>query len=204
MSIKTPCISCGRTLSAPDNAAGKRARCPSCGTIQQLPGNQPPPPEPDVLEPEAVEEPAYDAPPADPFAEDPFGAPTDEYAVAADAPPLPPAGASSSGGGEQRKPCPMCGEMIPTTAMKCRFCNTIFDPKLRKAEAKRKTKTYDASDEDLSGAEWVACFLCSGIACIFGIVWMIQGKPKGKKMFFVSLAVQLVIGAIRAAIESNR
>ncbi|MDB5322470.1 MAG: hypothetical protein JWN40_4101 [Phycisphaerales bacterium] len=130
MSIKTPCISCGRTLSAPDNAAGKRARCPSCGTIQQLPGNQPPP-ESDILEPEAVEEPAYDAPPADPFAED--GAPSDEYAVAADAPPLPTMSTSSSN--EQRKPCPMCGEMIAPNAPKCPFCGEIFDPRLRASGA---------------------------------------------------------------------
>jgi hypothetical protein len=94
--------------------------------------------------------------------------------------------------------------MISATAMKCRFCNTIFDPALKKAEAKRKAKTSNAGDDDLTGGEWVLCFLCSGIACILGLIWMIQGKPKGKKMFFVALAVQLVLGAIRAAIQTSR
>jgi predicted RNA-binding Zn-ribbon protein involved in translation (DUF1610 family) len=200
MAIKTPCISCGRTLSAPDTAAGKRARCPSCGTIQQLPGGEPPM---DVLEPEPVAEPVYDNTPEDPFAQN--DAPSDEYAMAAEAPPLPAGGgATGGGGGEERRPCPMCGEMIPAKALKCRFCNTIFDPALRKAESKRKKSGGGGgSDDDLTAGEWVACFLCSGITCIIGLVWMIQGKPKGKKMFFVSLAVQGVAAAIRAAVQSS-
>jgi hypothetical protein len=31
----------------------------------------------------------------------------------------------------------------------------------------------------LSGSEIVFGLLCSGLACIFGLVWLIQGKPKG-------------------------
>jgi hypothetical protein len=100
-----------------------------------LPGNQPPPPPPDILEPEPVEEPAYDAAPP-PAVEDPFaesGAPTDEYGMAAEAPPLPTTSTPSSGG--ERKPCPMCGEMIAPNAPKCPFCGEIFDPRLRASGA---------------------------------------------------------------------
>jgi hypothetical protein len=32
---------------------------------------------------------------------------------------------------ENRSPCPMCGEMIMTTAVKCRFCGEVFDASLR-------------------------------------------------------------------------
>ena len=35
------------------------------------------------------------------------------------------------GGVPDRKPCPMCGEMIAATAKKCRFCGHYFDPSLR-------------------------------------------------------------------------
>jgi predicted RNA-binding Zn-ribbon protein involved in translation (DUF1610 family) len=101
--------------------------------------------------------------------------------------------------GNDRRPCPMCGEMIPVEAAKCRFCGEIFDPELRRME--KKKKEYD-SDADLSTGEWVAAVLCSGIGCICGIIWMIQGKPKGPKMFGVSLLFALIWGVIRAVIET--
>ena len=42
----------------------------------------------------------------------------------------------------------------------------------------------------------------SGIGCICGIIWMIQGKPKGKKMFGISLVMVIVWNIVRAAIEA--
>jgi hypothetical protein len=38
MPIKVPCPKCGKSLRAPDAAAGKKARCPACKTVVQLPG----------------------------------------------------------------------------------------------------------------------------------------------------------------------
>ena len=37
MPIETPCAGCGRKLRAPDESAGKNARCPVCGHITRLP-----------------------------------------------------------------------------------------------------------------------------------------------------------------------
>ena len=37
MPIQMNCASCGKTLSAPDTAAGKKAKCPSCGQIMVVP-----------------------------------------------------------------------------------------------------------------------------------------------------------------------
>jgi hypothetical protein len=37
MSIRFECIGCGRAMKAPDAAAGKRARCPQCKTVQVVP-----------------------------------------------------------------------------------------------------------------------------------------------------------------------
>jgi hypothetical protein len=91
----------------------------------------------------------------------------------------------------------MCGEMILIDAVKCRFCGEIFDETLKRAEKKKQVKPSDA---DLGAAEYLAAVLCSGIACIVGIVWMIQGKPKGVKMFGISLACAVFWTIIRMAI----
>src|SRR5690606_24727735 len=92
---------------------------------------------------------------------------------------------------DDRRPCPICGEMIVHDAVKCRFCGEIFNPELKKQEQKRLNREALAEDgADMSTGDWVVAILCSGIGCIAGIVWMIQGKPKGKKMLLVSLAVQ--------------
>jgi hypothetical protein len=71
---------------------------------------------------------------------------------------------------------------------------------LKKKEQKAMKATGE--DADLSTGEWVVAILCSTIGCIVGIIWMIQGKPKGKKMFLVSFAVQLIWGVIRVALET--
>jgi hypothetical protein len=100
---------------------------------------------------------------------------------------------------EERRPCPACGEMIMSTAAKCRYCGEIFDETLKRKEKKKRV----ASDEDsnLTVGDWVGCILCSGIACIYGLVIAIQGKPKGWKMVGISLIVQLFWAAVQVALE---
>ncbi len=44
-----------------------------------------------------------------------------------------------------------------------------------------------AGDDELTGGDWLLCILCSGIGCIVGIVYLIQGQPKGGKMLGISL-----------------
>jgi predicted RNA-binding Zn-ribbon protein involved in translation (DUF1610 family) len=176
--IQVTCPSCNATLKTADSSAGKRAKCPKCGGVIQIPELAPPPPAPD-----------------------------DEYVLDAEANPL--SGFSdaelSAGAptGDDRKPCPACGEMIVRSAVKCRFCGEIFDPVLKKKE--QKSRAVAEGDDDLSVGEWIVAILCSGIGCIIGIIWMIQGKPKGKKMLLVSLAVQgfwvlvqVVLGVLNA------
>jgi hypothetical protein len=99
-----------------------------------------------------------------------------------------------------RKQCPVCGEMIMREAVKCRYCGEIFDTVLRQKE--QKTRRQAAGEEDMSVGDWVVAVICSGIGCIFGIVWMIQGKPKGKKMFIVSLCSGLIWGVLSALLQA--
>jgi hypothetical protein len=89
---------------------------------------------------------------------------------------------------EIRRPCPMCGEMILTTAAKCRFCGEILDPALKK----RRARNYAPGDDALSTGEIFLALLCSGIGCIVGIVWLLEGKPKGKQMLGLSLVMVVV------------
>ena len=100
-----------------------------------------------------------------------------------------------------RIPCSACGEMIKPKAAKCRYCGEIFDPALKKKKKKKRGGCYVDADEDLSTGDWVVAILCSGIGCIAGIVWMIQGKPKGTKMFLVSLGMQFFWGLVNAALQ---
>jgi len=97
---------------------------------------------------------------------------------------------------EGRRPCPQCGEMIKVEAAKCRFCGEIFDAALKKEEEK---KTVDA---EMTRGDWAVSVLCSGIGCIAGIVYMIQGKPKGLKMVGVSFLFAILWNIVVAIFEA--
>jgi hypothetical protein len=149
-------------------------------------------------------EPIYDAELADSLAPipgevDPYGDlnPDEPYALVE-----PPAGAPAAPAAESRRPCPMCGEMILTTAAKCRYCGEIFDPALRKAE--RKRSKFGPEAESLSTGDILVGLLCSGIGCIAGLVWMIQGKPKGLKMVGLSLMANIFWAIVSAVIRSGQ
>lgn len=161
MPIRFQCSSCGKRMRAADNAAGKKTKCPSCGTALRIP--------------ETSDDVIYDAEPAFDAAEESEPA----YSVA---------GSSNSSDGKQRRPCPLCGEMIVATAVKCRYCGEVFDPALKKKKKKKRTSSYDDGyDDDMSTGDWIVAIMCAGIGCIAGIVWTLQGKSKGPKMIGVSL-----------------
>lgn len=85
-----------------------------------------------------------------------------------------------------RRPCPACGEMIIMSALKCRFCGEAFDPGLKKKQRRR-----GGDDDELTPVEILLAILCTNIACIFGIVWLVMGKPKGIKM--IGLCVLVIV-----------
>jgi hypothetical protein len=91
---------------------------------------------------------------------------------------------------EGRRPCPMCGEMILATAAKCRSCGEVFDA------AFKKPRRYGPDDEELSGIEIAVAILCAGIGCVTGLVYMIQGKPKGMKMFGLSFLMVVILNFV--------
>ncbi len=152
MPIKMTCPSCGKTLSAPDNAAGKQAKCPGCGQIMTVPEA--------VVEAEGIYAPAPE--PESSYSPQP---PTGDGASWLDEVQGAAAGPTASGAGsEARRPCPQCGEMIVAGAAKCRFCNAVFDPRLKgvAGSSRRPPENY------LVQAILVTLFCClpCGIAAI--------------------------------------
>ncbi|MGO8749844.1 MAG: hypothetical protein ACLQNE_28195 [Thermoguttaceae bacterium] len=186
MAISIICPSCQKKLSAPDSAAGKKAKCPACGTIVVVP----------QIVQDAEEIGATEVPSSGPAAAQPTaGLPNwlDEMM-----PPATPAPAQTADdGGQPRRPCPECGELIVADAAKCRFCGAVFDPGLKRQSAKKKRS---AQDENLTTSDWVICILCGTIGCIGGIIYAIQGKPKGMKMVGISILASIVWGIVRVVI----
>lgn len=188
MAMALICTGCGQSLSVPETSAGRLISCPYCGTVMDPP--QAPPPasqQQELLEPEVLPE----------SASSPFGG---SAGAPGGAPNVPQRALEDAG---DRRPCPMCGELINTAALKCRFCGEIFDPELKKAQKASQGDTA-GPDDDLSASEWIFSILCGSIACIVGIVWLIQGKKKGGKMILVALVSQAILGLIQALAAAGR
>ncbi|GMV83848.1 MAG: hypothetical protein AMXMBFR7_50320 [Planctomycetota bacterium] len=108
-----------------------------------------------------------------------------------------PQGGPGSANTAAMKPCPYCGESVLKEARKCRYCGEMLDKAARLRQDRMKRQA--AEDENLSGSEIAFGILCGGIACVFGLVWMLQGKKKGAKLVGVallSIVVQTVIRII--------
>jgi predicted RNA-binding Zn-ribbon protein involved in translation (DUF1610 family) len=178
MPIKINCPGCGKSLKAPDSAAGKNAKCPECGTIVRLP-DAPPllsegadepllDPEP-LMDPEPLPEPSaagrggpQPVSEVDPYD---FVQPPPRFATPPAVPAPPPSDLDPN---EPRRPCPMCGEMIPVKALKCRFCGEVFDQALRNAPQLHNV----AGTPTTTSGKAIAAMVCGivgfplGICCI--------------------------------------
>jgi len=102
VSIPVTCNSCNSHFNAPDDAGGKRTKCPTCGGIITIPARA------------AVASGVGAA-----------------AAAFASEPATMPAQAGPAAVGEDRKQCPMCGEMIAAKAIRCRFCGEVLDPTMK-------------------------------------------------------------------------
>ncbi len=99
MAIEVECRNCGRILRAPDDAVGRRAKCPECAAVVVV---------------------TDDAGEADDELDDFFNSaltPIEEPRHFDER-------RESTGYGDHRdeRPCPVCGEFVKTRAIRCRFC----------------------------------------------------------------------------------
>jgi predicted RNA-binding Zn-ribbon protein involved in translation (DUF1610 family) len=175
MKITFRCTGCGKLLKARPEAAGRTRKCPVCATRVTCP--QPvvaarfvdaDPVDAEVIEAEVVMAgprgtqtarpgvgPAAPAPVRafSPYADED----DDPYQLADPDPALkaPP---------EAQKPCPMCGETIIASAIKCRHCGEVLDPKLKKGKSKKRRKSASVGGSGLAGSRRNVGI---GILCIF-------------------------------------
>ncbi len=191
MPISVNCSECGKSLKAPDTLAGKKAKCPQCGAVVPIPAA--------VLDAELIDEPpplpkkssAQSKPKPKPADDD--GSMFDDAAEFEAKDPA-----------DDRKPCPMCGEMIAQSAAKCRFCGELFDAGLRK-RSQSKSGSRSGDQDPLTGWDIALCVLCSNIGCIIGIVACIRGQTsRGGKMIGIALLINVIVGVISMLAQAGR
>jgi hypothetical protein len=59
-----------------------------------------------------------------------------------------------------------------------------------------------AGDGDLGVGDWLLCIFCSGIACIVGIIRLIQGKPNAGKMIGIAILFNFLWVIVRFMLEA--
>jgi hypothetical protein len=170
MSFVVSC-QCGKQFRVKDDQAGKKAKCPGCGTALRLdPGASAPPPPP---RPQATED------ESDPFANFDLeaaaamerNAVVDENQGPRVAAP-PPRARASGGGGPQQKACPSCGSMISAFAMRCEHCGASFAPGGGGAVA-RPARAAGGGDSNLGLG--IASMICGILSILTFCFWPLSG-----------------------------
>jgi uncharacterized RDD family membrane protein YckC len=108
----------------------------------------------------------------------------------------------------QRRPCPMCGEMILVEAIKCRYCGEIFDETLRRAEG-RKGGPLASRLARLGAAILDTIIMALGVLPGFFIIFQTNADLKSALKsadtgLYVMVAGMAVILVIQAVLLSTR
>jgi hypothetical protein len=95
---------------------------------------------------------------------------------------------------EAKKPCPMCGEMILASAVKCRFCGEVFDARLKKGKKKSRESSSGGGSSSTGARDIGIGVLCMGLGIGLTIATFAasSGDEKGGGRFVVFYG--LVIG----------
>lgn len=139
------------------------------------------------------ESPAQKPPPVNPYVDLDDDQP---YALASPRP-------AAEGSMESRRPCPACGEMILSSAVKCRFCGEVFDPVLRKGgggRASNQPKKASSRTQAADGRDLVIGFLCFAVGSGLTLAsYANAASSNGGSRYFVFYG--LIIGGIAGMIR---
>jgi predicted RNA-binding Zn-ribbon protein involved in translation (DUF1610 family) len=191
MKITFACTGCGRTLKARPNSVGRTRKCPVCATRVTCPAPslraEPVRAEPldaEIVEAEVIAAPPRVVPAARPAAAavaepapafNPFADVDDDPYQLAEPDPV------TTSPPESKRPCPMCGEMILSEAVKCRFCGEVFDPKLKKGKSRKTRKSSGGGGSSSTGARDIGIgILCMGAGIGLTIASFAHATDDGK------------------------
>lgn len=174
MAISVKCRSCGKKLKAPESAAGKRAKCPSCGKAVKIPES--------VYDAEEVDDGLDDYEDYGAGDEEDYGFDgADEYSAPAV---------------KQRRPCPMCGEMIVSSVAKCRFCGEIFDATLKRRSKRKQGRGSQSEALADRGTRFLAQ-LVDGVATLGamlpGLIIVFGGQAIAEEEIVVGIGILLAV-----------
>ncbi len=207
MPITFYCPRCNKMLRAPDAAAGKssavsglrchddvsgagvRGRGRPC-LAEEITGSTVSP----RTNPPPRESPAQKPPPVNPYVDLDDDQP---YALASSA------GRPPRARMESRRPCPACGEMILSSAVKCRFCGEVFDrgaQEGRRWPRSNQPKKASSRTQAADGRDLVIGFLCFAVGSGLTLAsYANAASSNGGSRYFVFYG--LIIGGIAGMIR---
>ena len=205
---------CGKKLKAPASAAGKKAKCPSCGNVMKLEASGaalaapavPPVPHAAGAATARKAAPPPPPPPAD-HADDGGDDLGDLYALAAVE-----KQARSSGAVDDSPRCPKCFSELPAGAVLCTNCG--FDLRARKqitvqtvnpnATKPKAGGLFGGSSSTVKGGKkdkmapqgsfMIGMACCAGFAAAGALVWFLIGYFTGYSIGFVAMGVGALAG----------
>jgi hypothetical protein len=146
------CYGCDSRIRLPDNAAGKRVKCPKCATL--------------IFVPEAESSHERAKPEATGVSSTPLPPPLPPLP-----PPVPPSIPENAEQNQRDEPdfveCPFCGGEVGRNAIKCRHCGETLDAGIRAVEESKRQASLLAESTDIFGVIGFIISIFANLALLF-------------------------------------